>query len=475
MKKTINLFMILAITFWASCAGSGDTKSDENDTIIDQTDNLDEAVTAIRKAIDKPLESVDIEFFTAEFANNEREVLRFGDSEVIIEPDIFVDENKQPVKGAVTIKYRELKTAAQIIASGITMKYDSAGVTYNFTTAGMFEVRGYADDKAVYIREGKSIEVNMASPIDGNFNYYTLDEESGWQYVSTIESTPAEEFNYQDEKFPTEETNLSTGKAVKMPRRPIKADPSNDIVLQIRPDLSAFDDITFFKNAIWKYAGDKNKNEIASVFQKKWQKQTLVQNENSSNIFTLQLKNKTEAVDMEVSPALTGKAFTMAMAEFNKKKAEYENTQKRLVASKRLRKKAELERPSENVVYSATIRKFGISNCDYFYRIKDKVQVLADIRNNNNLRPIAVYQIIGEQKNTIIRNDIITNPNIYYLPSEKVAYLIVFENNYVGVVDYNTISGFQENKIMEENKIVMQPKLILAPNAKKLEEIMAQI
>ncbi len=98
-------------------------------------------------------------------------------TKIEVPQDAFVDKNNKPIVGNVDLEYREFHNAAQILASGIPMTYDSAGVTQQFESAGMFEIRGFQDNKPVFIAKNKGIDVDMASFVKGDdFRFYYLDQ-----------------------------------------------------------------------------------------------------------------------------------------------------------------------------------------------------------------------------------------------------------------------------------------------------------
>jgi hypothetical protein len=104
-------------------------------------------------------------------------------TDIRIPANAFVDKNGQPVTGEITISYREFRDAADIIVSGIPMKYDSAGQTADFESAGMFELVASAAEKEVNVASGKNIEMQFAvTQPESSYNFYRLDEEKGWVF-----------------------------------------------------------------------------------------------------------------------------------------------------------------------------------------------------------------------------------------------------------------------------------------------------
>lgn len=97
-------------------------------------------------------------------------------TKIHIPANSLVDRNEKPVKGEVTLLYREMYTPWEIMMSGIPMTYKADSVTYHFESAGMFDIKGIQDNQPVYVATGKNINVEMATNNPANrFNNYYLD------------------------------------------------------------------------------------------------------------------------------------------------------------------------------------------------------------------------------------------------------------------------------------------------------------
>ncbi|MHB1277611.1 MAG: hypothetical protein ACYC1Q_04370 [Bacteroidia bacterium] len=93
----------------------------------------------------------------------------------------LIDQNGKKVSGAVEFRYREFHDPIDIALSGIPMHYDSAGTNYYFQTAGMTELRAFQGDEELVLEAGKKIQIDLQSQVDGTFNLYQLNEQTGWQ------------------------------------------------------------------------------------------------------------------------------------------------------------------------------------------------------------------------------------------------------------------------------------------------------
>ncbi len=96
---------------------------------------------------------------------------------ISVPANAFVDANGNPYKGAAKLKYREYTDALSIALSGIPMTYDSAGVSYTFESAGMFDMVVMSDATTpLSLANGAVVSVGMpATSEDNGFNVYELD------------------------------------------------------------------------------------------------------------------------------------------------------------------------------------------------------------------------------------------------------------------------------------------------------------
>ncbi|MCA6365383.1 MAG: hypothetical protein IM638_20295 [Bacteroidetes bacterium] len=134
--------------------------------------------------VKKPIANTDVasNFYTFNAEKGARVSYPSG-TKIYIPANAFVDKQGRTVTGEVTISYREFRDAADIIASGIPMKYDSAGQTSDFESAGMFELVAAAQGSEVNVAPGKNIQMQFAvTQPESSYNFYRLDEQKGWTF-----------------------------------------------------------------------------------------------------------------------------------------------------------------------------------------------------------------------------------------------------------------------------------------------------
>jgi hypothetical protein len=126
-------------------------------------------------------------------------VLVCNDQSVISVPeDAFVTKSGKPVGEDVSLLYRSVRTPADMMRTGVTMFYDTAGQKEMFRTNGMFEIRAFSGNEELALKKGKEIGVEFRANADtGNFNFYTLNDASNiWTYTSSVFQVPARKISY---------------------------------------------------------------------------------------------------------------------------------------------------------------------------------------------------------------------------------------------------------------------------------------
>lgn len=111
-----------------------------------------------------PIPALDIPYETRTVEPGECGKLIFASgTTVCVPPNSLVDANGQPVKGPVTIYYRELHTPGEMIRSGTKMTLGAQRNAPHLESAGMFEIQAAQKEEPVYLRENTKLDVRMRS------------------------------------------------------------------------------------------------------------------------------------------------------------------------------------------------------------------------------------------------------------------------------------------------------------------------
>ena len=93
-----------------------------------------------------------------------------------------MDAEGGSVSGKVSLNYRQFQDVGEIFLSGLSMHFDSAGLRSLMRSTGMMEIRGSQGGKPIFLAQGKSLSVAMASFTDEDDHrlYYLNEEDRRW-------------------------------------------------------------------------------------------------------------------------------------------------------------------------------------------------------------------------------------------------------------------------------------------------------
>jgi hypothetical protein len=296
-------------------------------------------------------------------------------SKIIIPKKAFVNKQGQDIVGDVEIKYREFHNQADIIASGIPMTYDSAGVESHLESAGMIDIKGYQNGEPVYINPKKQITVEFQSErTEDKYNMYVLDTVAkNWTYlnrdnslvgkkhpshaaqnpasketVETISSTKTETLQKQLDAIPPKieaEKVVYTKKVNQLPKvttptKPAKANAGRP-QFELDVNYKEFPELEAFKNAVFE-VGAENKNFNSKLADVTWNSAEVSEGPIKGKNYILTLKLKEQVEKLIVYPALTGADYDKALKQYEAKFADYKNlVVKREADEKKLREEFE--------------------------------------------------------------------------------------------------------------------------------------
>ncbi|MDW7694410.1 hypothetical protein R9C00_06645 [Flammeovirgaceae bacterium SG7u.111] len=413
-------------------------------------------------SITSPFENVDVVAQKVSLKAEEGTTFTYKTGSVVhIPARILVDANGNTVNGDVDIEYREFHTAADIIASGIPMTYDSAGTIHNFQTGGMFEIRAYAK-KAVkaqmipteegareqlYVREGETIEVNLASFIDEpGYNFYALDNNTRqWDY----EGVPSN-------GKPNKAKLARLDKLAPVPVEPLEPQSAEDkkFIFDLIMDVEEYPELAYFNGIMWEYIGDENDfnptlEDNRWVFQHDWQDIKLSPIKGEKGEYTMQLSNKDKKIDFDVAPVLAGNNYKTALKEFEKKRKKFDKAQKkRIVEEKRMATEA-------NMLRSLRINGFGIYNIDRIHYIKNPVVCRASFELDQNIFQMentSVFLVTGDQR-AVIRFDAKNQEKFYFDPKAENRIVAVLPDNKMAVFGSSDFESLDHEQINNKEHV----------------------
>lgn len=346
-------------------------------------------------------------------------------SKIVIPKKAFINKQGQEIIGDVEIKYREFHNQADIIASGIPMAYDSAGIKSHLESAGMFDIRGFQNGEPVYINPKKTITVEFASKHDADrYNIYELDTiAKNWKYISRDNSLKGQkrlegekgkkedetssivlsikdkELQKQIDAIPQKieaEKLVYTKKVNQLPKaveplKPTKATAGRP-KFELEVDYKEFPELSAFKNAVFE-VGSENKNYKDNFADITWSSAEISEGPKKGENYLLTLKLRERVEKLIVYPTLTGADYEKAIDAYSKKFASYKTIQAEREA-KEQKLKEEFE--AKQAAYLAEQKKLSDEQLRERVRIQKEQQEkqLAQANSiNNSMKVIRVFNI----------------------------------------------------------------------------------
>lgn len=406
-----------------------------------------EDVADHKTAIKPPLKGIDVKSDQYRINPGQETIITTREGTTITIPaNILVDENGKKIKGKVNISYRAIDSPGEIIASGIPMGYDSAGVSHDFVSAGMFELKAKAKGKEVFIAPGKSIGVDFASYTEGDdFSFYKIDEESGkWSYKGITKPQKNEIKFKKLDRFKDE----------------------NLVMFDI--DYSTHEELKPFHKLKWLCIDPAEKDNPIThswVAKERWFEMGLNPVDKEKGIYEVYLSNGVKEARFKVSPY---QLDDESIGDMNNKIAAMNETV-------RLKKEEE-----QRIQFEADItRNFEISSFGTYNWDKIEKEVAAgnlvvtnasfkidskDMAENRN-----VYHFSG--KNKLLSRITQKWDKLLFNPGEVNKILVVLPDNYVAISDP---FEFQQAKSEKEFVFRLKKRSKKIKSISELDELLAQ-
>jgi uncharacterized lipoprotein YehR (DUF1307 family) len=435
MNKKIALLVLGAGIVLASC-DQDKVQKNQSENLAKKTANETASLTD-NIAVNPLIKELDVPFKNFKINTSNDTSLTFGKlkTKINIPANCFVFEDGTPVEGNVQIDYREIRTAAEIMLSGITMKYDSSGTTYDFQTAGMFDIRGYKNNKPIKFANGKSIQIEYDSnEEDDNYNFYCLDEnKANWDYLSTpkveirkpaveIDSSAIKANEQALAKLP--EINIDSLKKT-LPIKPQLVGKDQEI-WDFEYDYINYPQFKRFTGVMWQYYGDSANNPLKLKKNITWTPTAFVAINDAEGIYKVKLKSKNRKIEMKMRAVYMGEHYTFAQQKYKQKLKEHNAAIERH-RSERNRLMANINQSAWNqamraqAIRTMNINGFGVYNCDRYYRQTGVKNLIAKIDTSNILdktKKPTIFLVANNSTVVINVSDLIKTSNFIYSEHE---------------------------------------------------------
>lgn len=118
-------------------------------------------------------------------------------STITIPPNAVAYQNGKAVEGDYQVQYTEYRNAADMALSGINMMYKTAQNNHQFSSIGMYEIRGEKDGVSLELQKSITVDFNCTAIVN-DASFYQLDDQTNeWKEIRPIAE---QEFGAIDEK-----------------------------------------------------------------------------------------------------------------------------------------------------------------------------------------------------------------------------------------------------------------------------------
>jgi hypothetical protein len=210
--------------------------------------------------INPPLPGADIAFDQYQVHPDSSLIIeRTNGTMLKIPADCFVKEDGSKPSSGINIQVREFHDPYAILTAGIPMEIAGSDGAH-LQSAGMIEMHAFEGKEELKIREGKNIDISLASFRNADqYNLYYLDNDQQWMTRG----------NFSNE--PNERKKNKLAKLSKTPPPP-SADSTGDFVFVISGDTSINPELKPFIGQEWLLIEKEKEREARIAIRQSWSK-----------------------------------------------------------------------------------------------------------------------------------------------------------------------------------------------------------
>lgn len=451
MKKLS--ILIFVATILMSCSESSENNT--NPTV--KTSSESKSKAELTPGINPPAADLDVPYMNKQLLAENGGSFVYETGSIITFPENAVlHADGTPVEGSFDIEYREFHDPIDIFFSGIPMNYDSAGISYQFISAGMCELKAYQNGEELIVNPKASPSVDMVSKDeDPAHNLYYYDEEAS-QWLSKGKS------EIKDFEEPEEVPEMT----VDIPIEPQKIDPQKYSFYISVEELGS--EFKGFNNMYFQIA-DEEKNYDPADAAIQWYSVDVERSTKLKGKYLVTFSNASLTRTYITDPVFNDEEYENAMATYNKvmeeKAEELKKQQEELAAweatqAKYLEQQRKMDSINKEIaaynemVYNSdkkdfdnfefdqdqyTIQRgfqlssFGVWNCDN-PKFKEENFVVSKVKFKGEGSKLSdeMFSVIYEKYNSVYNGNV---GNYRNLPStNEIVFLIKDQSLYYGKV-----------------------------------------
>ena len=461
---------IIGFNKWKSKASTNGATKDEVET---PAENLSPAINPPLKGLETPFTTYRVN------AQEDQEIVTSTGTRIQIFKNTFQDEEGNVLQGEVDVLFREYHDVVSIFTSGIPMEYDSAGLTYTFESAGMFDIQAEQGGEQV-ASFAKDIVVDVVSQNSSeSFNDYYFDTMSReWKFIalSTIideeQPVPQEDSDIEtgillsEEKIATESIQAPKAVAEEVvkpiaPRSP-KYPPllSDKYAFEVDYDANEFSELT--GNIVFQV--DEKASVFSPIYYKvNWDVLKLSRSDQKDR-YNLHLEKGEQKMDVVCFPAITMEEKNRLQAEYDRANKAYQDSlavwnaytatlvPQNIVGvgdGNHFLAPEEVELITQLTYRQVRVPRSGVYNCDQpiFARRYFGDQIKARFRSDDGSVSVSRNYVVDPRMNALFAA---RNGNTLLLDKRKNLIAWVWTNDHqLGIVNSEQLKDYDRSKTFD--------------------------
>lgn len=374
---------------------------------IDDADQINRSKQGERKRYfgKAPIPALEIPFQTLK-VSSEKLVKHTFESGASIEFPVncFLNENGKVIKGRVDVSLREFNNSLDFFLADIPMQFDSAGRTYTFESAGMFEVIAKYQGREVFVNPASKPRITLRAQAlkSGNQIYHLDPLTQQWELEKEALEliTPINEMAITS--FDLDSRNDSIAAAPRKPIKPVKVDLDKEFFDVYIPYSKAYEELSIFSKVKFQIDESEKKYNPAEADQE-WDKVDLKET-NTEGLYVISFTRRDRKISYRVRPVYKEEDLDAAMQTYLNKKQDYEVKMSDWLKKEERRKKVMANNKKEEMVKSQfAINSFGIWNCDRLIQ-EYPILIIADFIDANGEKiKLSNINVLSEEPNALYR------------------------------------------------------------------------
>jgi hypothetical protein len=364
-----------------------------------------------------------------------------------IESGTLVTQGGMPVNGKVQVSVREFHDAVDILRAGIPMRLSSDRNSF-LKSSGMIEVRAYQNGQELFIGEGKSISINLATyRSSSQHQLFFLKENEQWEVRDTFITKP----NIR------KENRLKSLLCLR--KKSQVGQELEDLVFELYGDQDAAPQVQAWRGQKWKIAKENVTPVVQEALGINWDSvKVICVNEKQSKYKLLFFKTMNQLDDeSQVTKNISVYAMPVSEAGIDivktmRNRFLSEDSIKREVENEiaRINKEADL-------VNAFKINKMGIWNIDRALKLSDFIPVRANFDFQytfKSFQKVRLFCVLIEDNSVVDFLDWQKEP-IYLSVERPMQIAAVLPSGNIAYVDFDQI---RQRLSQGSNEIVFTTK-----------------